>query len=191
MAVGRQMVYPVPLHPDGRKPRISDSFGFSPKRGRLHAGSDIMYRKSPCTRTNLPTESKCYEMPNGTPALAMTSGKVIKAELQTKGHHIQIDHGTIGGANIQTQYFHLRNRLVKIGDTVRAGQPVGIIYHNISGYKLNHLHFQLRRNGTRIDPGPTIKRLPVIKAPGVGVGGFLAKAMVTALVAWGIYKLLD
>ncbi len=176
-------VYPVPRHPDGRAPIISDSYGYSPKRGRLHAGSDMMYRRKVCGGASLPTRSKCYEMPRGTPALAFGAGVVLRSERIGTGDLVTIDHG--GG--LHSEYFHMRNRSVRVGQRVLAGEPVGTISYNPIGYQLSHLHFQIRKNGTRVDPAPYVAGAQVVDKP----SSMIAKFMVTALFAWGAYHLLD
>lgn len=59
-----------------------------------------------------------------------------------------IDHG--GG--IVTGYFHMEaGLLVKAGDTVTAGQQIGKMSN--TGYSRGcHLHFQIEKNGTPINP---------------------------------------
>lgn len=92
-----------------------------------------------------------------------------------------LDH--VGG--LQSQYMHLTNLRVKAGDSVETGDVVGTISHNPSGYRLNHLHFQLRQNGSLVDPETVLKDLPVLDAP----GGFL-KIAVIGFVVWGGGRLM-
>ncbi|MGH6930677.1 MAG: M23 family metallopeptidase, partial [Dongiaceae bacterium] len=65
------------------------------------------------------------------------------------GNSVVIGHG---GA-WETQYAHLRKDsiAVKPGDVVTAGQPIALI--GLSGNtEFTHVHFEVRRGGTRIDP---------------------------------------
>jgi murein DD-endopeptidase MepM/ murein hydrolase activator NlpD len=142
-------------------PKISDGFGHRESAGRLHAGADIMYRRPKAGVQSLPIFSKHYEMPNGVPALAYEGGTVTKSGNIGTGGRVEIDHGN----GFSTKYFHLRNIRVKVGDQVDAGQPVGTIYHNVSGYKLNHLHFEMLQNGRQFDPGKHLAAAPMIDAP--------------------------
>lgn len=48
-------------------------------------------------------------------------------------------------------YCHLSRRLVKVGDAVKVGTPLGI--EGSSGRSTgSHLHFEVRKNGTQTDP---------------------------------------
>ncbi len=68
-----------------------------------------------------------------------------------------IDHGTDSSGNRwQTVYGHCHSRLVAQGQTVSRGQRIGVVGStgNSTG---PHLHFEVRKNGERIDPLPYIK----------------------------------
>jgi murein DD-endopeptidase MepM/ murein hydrolase activator NlpD len=153
-------VFPVPLL-KGVAPRISDSYGYSEVRGRLHAGSDIMYRRPEPGVEKLPVFAKHYHMPDGIPALAYDAGVVTRSGQIGTGGRVEIDHG--GG--IVTKYYHLVGLKVSAGDRVKAGQPVGIISHNPASYKLNHLHFEVLKNGKTVDPAAFLKASTMVKAP--------------------------
>ncbi|HUL06146.1 MAG TPA: M23 family metallopeptidase [Candidatus Acidoferrum sp.] len=65
------------------------------------------------------------------------------------GNSLIIDHG--GGW--ETQYAHLRKGsiIVKPGQTVTAGQPIGLM--GLSGNtEFTHTHFEVRHNGKPVDP---------------------------------------
>ena len=88
------------------------------------------------------------------PAVAANSGKVIISRDLTSGgryisygRYIVIDHG--GG--VTTLYAHLNQRNVKEGDTVEKGQTIGLVGNtgNSSG---PHLHFEVRINGSAVNP---------------------------------------
>lgn len=142
-------VFPVPVF-RGLIPIVSDRFG--PGETRVHPGADIMYPRAEAGALKLPHFARRFYMPDGIPALAFDDGVVTRAGVIDTGGRVQIDHG--GG--ISTKYFHLRNLKMKVGDRVRAGDVVGTISHNPKGFRLNHLHFELLKNGRRIDPEPTI-----------------------------------
>ena len=63
------------------------------------------------------------------------------------GNHIIIDHDE----EIQSLYAHLKTILVKEGDQVKQGQIIA--YSGSTGRVTGpHLHFEIRLNGTRVDP---------------------------------------
>jgi murein DD-endopeptidase MepM/ murein hydrolase activator NlpD len=65
------------------------------------------------------------------------------------GNGIRLDHGN----GWTTWYCHLRRGSVMVakGDPVTAGQPLALV--GLSGQTtFPHLHFDLRRDGTAVDP---------------------------------------
>ncbi len=98
---------------------------------------------------------------------AAGAGRVVFAGTQgSYGETIVIDHG----AGRQTRYAHLSERLVQAGDTVSAGQVVGLA--GSSGRSTGpHLHFELLVNGTPVDPQ---------SAMSAGLGGVSAVAKALA-----------
>lgn len=174
-------IFPVPIL-GGAAPTISDSYGYSPKRGRLHAGSDIMYRRASAGAVSLPAYSKNYYMPNGVQALAYDAGVVTRSGLTGTGGRVEIDHG--GG--LRSLYYHLSRLDVRAGDRVGAGKPVGIIGHNPTGYRLNHLHFEIHKNGRAVDPAPYLARGSVVNEP----TDWLLAAGIALAAGYAAYKLL-
>lgn len=85
---------------------------------------------------------------NGANVVAANSGTVIKATYSTAyGNYIVIDHG--GG--ITTLYAHSSKLLVKQGDYVTKGQTIMKV--GTTGYSTGpHLHFEVRENGTYVNP---------------------------------------
>ncbi len=96
--------------------------------------------------------------PFGTPIVAAADGVVAVAESSTVGYgnHVIIAHS--GG--LLTLYGHLEAMLVKPGDVVKAGQPIGLLGStgNSTG---PHCHFEVRVNGTPVDPRPFLPPLPI------------------------------
>ena len=87
----------------------------------------------------------------GDPIYAAASGTVqVSAYHQhtySYGNYVVIDHG--GG--IKTLYAHLNSSTVSAGQTVSQGQVIG--YMGNSGYSFGaHLHFEVRVNGSRVNP---------------------------------------
>lgn len=125
-------VYPVPSLGD-RAAVISDGFGSPRTRPdgtkQTHLGADLMYRRRdardliavyPARTAN---GTKGYFMPDGVPALAASAGVVRFAARTPVGHTVIVRHPN-GWA---TYYTHLSELVVRVGDQVTAGQPIGII----------------------------------------------------------------
>ena len=89
----------------------------------------------------------------GSPIYAADSGVVTVSQWTDVGYgyYVIIDHG--GG--IQTLYGHNSQLLVSVGQTVSKGQPIAL--SGSTGYSTGpHLHFEVRINGTKVDPAPFI-----------------------------------
>lgn len=180
------MIYPLPLHMDGRKATISDGFHSSKdvadgKAKRQHRGADFMYRRRlpvlfPAKAH--PWGSRWYEIPQNyqVPALACENGIVLVAEKIKTGWWValalgmEVSPAAAGGKALA--YHHLDSICVHAGDAVRAGQPLGIVGGSPVGYGLKHLHFDLavncrfdlnriktlgRLDGLHIDPSAYVK----------------------------------
>ena len=101
---------------------------------RLHAGID-------------------YDGNTGDPIIASRNGVVILAEYSGGyGHTVILDHGD----GFSTLYAHLSAYNVSVGDTVAAGRTLGAM--GSTGLSTGpHLHFEIRRNGTAVDPLPYLQ----------------------------------
>ena len=106
---------------------VTSPFGY--RWGRLHAGIDI-------------------GVPNGTPIHAAASGTVVIAGwVSGYGNYTCIDHG--GG--MATCYAHQSAFAVSFGQHVVQGEVIG--YTGCTGHCFGpHLHFEVRINGTPVDP---------------------------------------
>ncbi|HWO25872.1 MAG TPA: peptidoglycan DD-metalloendopeptidase family protein [Kofleriaceae bacterium] len=167
----RAWVFPVPTLGD-RKAEISDGWG-SPRtlpNGTTikHLGADIMFRRRDphdliaVYKPGTVNGERRYFMPDNLPALAAAAGAVHFARWTPIGFTVIIRHPT-GWA---TYYTHLSSLAVSTGDTVTAGQPIGIIGGNPADrMPLKHLHFELWKHGTRagvVDPKPYLDAWPHI-----------------------------
>ena len=130
---GGKMAWPVP----GRT-RISSPYGYRIhpifKTKKLHTGIDI-------------------PAPTGTNIIAASEGTVIySSTLGGYGKTVMIDHG--GG--IVTLYAHNSSIIVSNGTKVAKGDVIAKA--GSTGYSTGpHLHFEVRKNGSYVDPLPWVK----------------------------------
>jgi len=84
----------------------------------------------------------------GEPVHATAAGRVsIAGREGGYGNMVEIDHGN----GLATRYGHLSKILVKVGQTVRIGDTVGLI--GSTGRSTGpHLHYETRINGEAVDP---------------------------------------
>ncbi|MBQ6365471.1 MAG: peptidoglycan DD-metalloendopeptidase family protein [Oscillospiraceae bacterium] len=122
-------VWPFPGHSV-----ISSPYGQRPSTGSFHSGVDIDGFQS-----------------MGAAIVAADGGTVIKAEYSGGyGNCIIIDHG--GG--MSTLYAHLNSMNVGVGSSVSQGQTIGGVGNSGTTYGADgiHLHFEVRVNGSTVDP---------------------------------------
>lgn len=90
---------------------------------------------------------------NGQAADSIGGGKVSEVGYDANGYgnYVVVDHGN----GYTSLYGHLQKATVKQGDTISAGQQVGVIGStgNSSG---PHLHLRVHKNGQSIDPRTVI-----------------------------------
>lgn len=107
---------------------LSSSFGS--RWGRQHKGIDIA-------------------APYGTSVVAADGGKVIYAGYNSSGYGnlVKIDHGN----GYVTYYAHNSSLCVSVGDRVAQGQLIAKV--GSTGRSTgNHCHFEIRKNGTPVNP---------------------------------------
>jgi murein DD-endopeptidase MepM/ murein hydrolase activator NlpD len=106
---------------------VTSPFGM--RWGRMHTGIDI-------------------GVPYGTPIHAAASGRVVYAGwMDGYGNLVAIDHGR----GLSTAYAHQSRIAVSVGQVVSQGQVIG--YVGCTGHCFGpHLHFEVRINGTPVDP---------------------------------------
>jgi murein DD-endopeptidase MepM/ murein hydrolase activator NlpD len=94
-----------------------------------------------------------FRVPGGTSVAAVNSGRVILARpMFYEGNFVVIDHGQ----GLLTLYLHLSSFLVKEGDDVSKGQPIGL--SGGTGRATGpHLHLALRWQGVYLDPQALLK----------------------------------
>lgn len=111
--------------------KITDIYGYRPRRRRAHYGLDI----------------KVYV---GDTIRAAFSGKVRIVKNQGRrgyGKYIVIRHNN----GLETVYGHLSKQLVDVNQTVKAGEPIAL-GGNTGRSTGSHLHFETRFLGMPIDP---------------------------------------
>ncbi|MGE0020698.1 MAG: peptidoglycan DD-metalloendopeptidase family protein [Draconibacterium sp.] len=102
---------------------------FGPRSGRMHTGTDIKKLK-------------------GDTIYAAYDGQVTMSRYyHGYGNLVVLDHGN----SLETYYAHLSKFLVKPGEPVRIGMPIGLA--GATGRATTtHLHFEIREEGKPYDP---------------------------------------
>lgn len=115
---------------------ISSTFGH--RWGRMHKGIDI-------ARTDRSTKPAILAAQSGTVETAGNTGNGY-------GNMVIINHGN----GLKTLYAHLDSLSVSSGQKVSRGQRLGVMgaTGNSTGV---HLHFEVHRNGSPINPAPYIR----------------------------------
>jgi murein DD-endopeptidase MepM/ murein hydrolase activator NlpD len=111
--------------------RLTSPFGRPPSNIRRHDGVDI-------------------KAAQGEEILAAASGTVVfSGRKRGYGTVVILDHGN----GVSTLYAHLFYASVRKGESIGAGEPVGRAGKRGRATG-THLHFELRRDGSPIDPVP-------------------------------------
>jgi murein DD-endopeptidase MepM/ murein hydrolase activator NlpD len=101
---------------------------FGPRSGRMHTGTDI-------------------KMDKGDTICAAFDGIVTRSKYyHGYGNMIVLDHGN----KLETYYAHLSGYLVKTGDFVKTGEPIGLA-GSTGRATCNHLHFEIREDDKPYD----------------------------------------
>ncbi len=110
--------------------------GFLPKKRRPHLGLDLASAK-------------------GTPVFAAHTGTVIYAGREFRGYGNMVLIET--GVGVATLYAHFDKIYVSEGQKVRQGEVIGGM--GMTGRATGvHLHFEVRRNKTPVDPLPLLPK---------------------------------
>lgn len=110
--------------------KITDVFGYRPRRRRAHNGLDIKVQRGDTIR-------------------AAFDGKVRITSYQRRGygHYVVIRHSN----GLETVYAHLQRKLVTQDQNVKAGDPIGL--GGNSGRSTGpHLHFETVLMGKSLNP---------------------------------------
>lgn len=91
--------------------------------------------------------------PVGTPLIAAANARVKSSSFNTAYGNLTI---LDAGGGVEIYYAHQSATAVKAGQTVTAGQVIGA--RGNTGYSTGpHLHFEIRVNGTPVDPMPYMR----------------------------------
>jgi murein DD-endopeptidase MepM/ murein hydrolase activator NlpD len=91
----------------------------------------------------------------GSEVLSVASGVVIwAANRNGYGKTVEIDHGN----GYQTRFAHNQKLSVKAGDHVTAGQVIARLGDS-GRASAPHVHFEVLRNGTRVNPSKFVRQL--------------------------------
>ncbi len=102
---------------------------YGPRSGRMHTGTDL-------------------KLNTGDTVYASYHGIVIRAKYYYGyGNMVVIDHGN----DLETGYAHLSAFLVKHGDVVAKGQPIGL-GGRTGRATTSHLHFEIKEGNRHFDP---------------------------------------
>lgn len=123
-----------------------------PTVGRLIT-SPFGYRIHPIWRIRMFHSGIDISGSYGDSIYAVNDGRVIYSGWQSGyGKVVIIDHGN----GMSTLYAHCSQLLVNEGDQVKRGQLIGRV--GSTGWSTgNHLHFEIRKNGTPVNPLSVIK----------------------------------
>ncbi len=115
--------------------------------------SPFGYRKAPTAGASTYHQGVDWAIPTGTSVKASAAGTVIKAGWASGGGYVvYINHGD----GRETRYKHLSKIQVKVGQKVSQGQVIA--KSGNTGVSTGpHLHFELRLNGTAVNPEKYLK----------------------------------
>lgn len=107
-----------------------------------------LHRLNPVTHRIAPHLGVDFAMPQGTPVLATTNGKIIKSGFnKIAGLYIALKNQN----HCVTRYMHLKKILVKTGDVVKIGKKIGLS-GNTGRTTGPHLHYEIWINNHPINP---------------------------------------
>lgn len=111
--------------------------------------SGFGYRIHPVYKTRKMHHGVDFTAPTGTEIYCTGNGRVIKTQKSKRGYgnHVIIDHGF----GYQSIYAHMYDIRVAEGQKVKRGDVLGTV-GNTGLSTAPHLHYELVKNGKKIDP---------------------------------------
>jgi len=157
--------------------RLASTLPVAPAVRAVPAGTASVYEQGPSAPTHWPLDEPGYvtrgqagsgsiadtrdeahpgvdiAVQIGSPVRASGGGTVLQAgEDPEYGLFVLIEHPD----SLQSKYGHLSRTTVTAGELVAAGQVIGLS-GNTGRSSAPHLHFEIRREGTPIDPRTMLK----------------------------------
>lgn len=129
----------------------------APVRGTIT--SKFGYRIPPKAEASSGHEGIDIGVGLNTPVIAPQDGVVTASKWYGGyGNFIEIYHGIINGKNVTSRYGHLNVRGVVVGDAVKQGMRFALT--GSTGVSTGpHLHFEIRENGTPVNPKKYVRGL--------------------------------
>lgn len=127
------------------------------------------------------------DLVTGDPVVSVWDGTVESAGLfGGYGNQVLIDHGN----GIKTRYAHLSGVLVAKGNTVAAGQRIGL-GGSTGDSTGSHLHFEVYKDGEDLNPEPVLKGEISLVTRGIPSSGGTATVVENVLVQAVAVKAFD
>ena len=122
-----------------------------PVEGKITSG--FGYRIAPMKGASTGHSGIDIGVPIGTLVKTIADGTVVAANggMRGYGNGVFIDHGMINGKHVVSEYGHLIEFEVKVGDKVKQGQVIA--KSGNTGISTGpHLHLTIRENGIPVNP---------------------------------------
>jgi len=89
----------------------------------------------------------------GDPIISAYNGTITKVYTSKSYGNVVFVDTEIDKTKYQIIYAHLKDKpILKVGEKIKSGEIIGQIGHTGSANGINHLHFEVRKNGVAIDP---------------------------------------
>lgn len=110
--------------------------------------SEFAYRIHPITGKRTHHDGIDLAADKGTTIYAMAAGTVTASSYGSiSGNFVRIQHTN----GLETFYAHMSKRAVAVGSKISKGAVVGYV-GTTGGSTGNHLHFEIRKNGVKLNP---------------------------------------
>ena len=131
-----------------------------PMKGEYSLSSGYGLRIDPFTQNMARHDGIDFSAPVGTPIIASANGVVSKSGWDSQyGNVVEINHAE----GFKTRYAHASQLLVRVGQTVKRGDLIAKV-GNTGRSSGPHLHYEILRAGTNINPSNMLPRATSIQA---------------------------